>query len=206
MRPAVSSPLMIRRLFTLLSALSLVICVATCVLWVRGHFVEDSLAWRRSDAHSLLRSSPGHLILDVNVSGWSAVPPAFTHETAPPNPNAVHEARMSGLVLNVGPQDTWVWGERAGFAWSRWAGNGGNSISMLVVPVWAATAATGLLPLAWCGAAALRSRARRRARRDSLCPGCGYDLRASPGRCPECGAMPCHARTTNRSPNGAETS
>ena len=55
------------------------------------------------------------------------------------------------------------------------------------VPYWLAAAIFAVLPaihvrrrlLLW------RTRARRLA---GLCPRCGYDLRASPGRCPECGA------------------
>jgi hypothetical protein len=58
----------------------------------------------------------------------------------------------------------------------------------LRVPNWFLLVALALLPARW---AALR---RGRWRREELaarglCPGCGYDLRASPERCPECGSL-----------------
>jgi hypothetical protein len=36
---------------------------------------------------------------------------------------------------------------------------------------------------------------RRRRRRAGLCSACGYDLRASAGQCPECGAVPATSRS-----------
>jgi hypothetical protein len=52
------------------------------------------------------------------------------------------------------------------------------------IPHWMLAAATLFLP----AAAALRIWRPRRPRRAGLCSTCGYDLRASPDRCPECGA------------------
>ncbi len=63
----------------------------------------------------------------------------------------------------------------------------------LVFPHWA-----GCVPLALVLTAMLPARLRRRLRRRrGLCPQCGYDVRASPERCPECGtpvAPPRHYR------------
>ena len=55
-----------------------------------------------------------------------------------------------------------------------------------VVPHWFIVMVSVSLPTCW---AIQRYRAKRSARA-GLCPACGYDLRATPDRCPECGAVP----------------
>ena len=55
------------------------------------------------------------------------------------------------------------------------------------IPYWLPTALTLMPPFLWLGSAGVRRRRERR--RLNLCERCGYDLRASPGRCPECGTV-----------------
>jgi len=55
---------------------------------------------------------------------------------------------------------------------------------------WVIALLTGIWPISSVGLL-LRQRIRkRRLIRSGQCPICGYDLRASPDRCPECGALP----------------
>jgi hypothetical protein len=54
------------------------------------------------------------------------------------------------------------------------------------VPCWVLVALTGLLPL-WASSRYGNYRQRRARTRSGRCGVCGYDLRATPDRCPECG-------------------
>jgi hypothetical protein len=59
----------------------------------------------------------------------------------------------------------------------------GYAIHRVVFPLWFVALCSCALPARWL----FVSRRRRVRRAAGLCPTCGYDLRASPSRCPECG-------------------
>jgi hypothetical protein len=53
------------------------------------------------------------------------------------------------------------------------------------VPIGGLVALTAIIPVLWVR----RTLYQRAARRRGLCELCGYDLRATPEQCPECGAV-----------------
>lgn len=67
--------------------------------------------------------------------------------------------------------------------------NVGSSRYYIGLPYWLLISATGLLPAIYLATTFRRRLLARRRIAAGLCPTCGYDLRATPTRCPECGTI-----------------
>ena len=179
-----------RRLLNLLTALSLVLCVAVCALWVRSHNVCDWVGRRRIITAGESRAVAvrevwaveGQLLLSTVTSwGWENV--GFRAETNP----------WTGWKWDrdrLGPDTYWLrpdrrYFNRLGFGYFSEQVTSAEPyrLHVLALPHWLAAVLLAVLPAAWAGHLLLR----RRRRPAGLCPSCGYDLRATPGQCPECG-------------------
>jgi hypothetical protein len=172
-----------RRLLNLLTAGLLLLCVAVVVLWVRSRSVSDQWMW-------VTQSSPAapveHRLSLLSHSGQFSLS-WFRSELRPPgkyHAGFVHDVRRPPVQFWWKPPNgaPGFWNRRGFFA----------DDSDLHAPAWSvALAAAGVAALA---ARPWRLRRVRRSRL-GLCPRCGYDLRATPGRCPECGT-PASVSTT----------
>lgn len=61
----------------------------------------------------------------------------------------------------------------------------GSTSGVVIAPLWSVTLLCAILPAVVFARALRRWWNRRKA--PGLCTGCGYDIRATPARCPECG-------------------
>ena len=159
------------RLFTLLSAVSLALCVATCVLWVRSYWYEDILSDDRS----------GRIVSGQSLRGRVAI----IHTRRVGGPSAPQPD--DGLRLNTVPAGGAIVHSLSPVGWRRQRiANAEFAVSQSFVFVsnWLICAGGAVLPALWV----VRARRRRRVRA-GLCRSCGYDLRATPDRCPECGVV-----------------
>jgi hypothetical protein len=198
-------------LFDSLILLSTLLCLATGVLWIRSYTTMNSLGrfqayW--SDNALIQRSiyfasMKGRIGVDWRYEEypkrgtlsnnrpwqWSALPARnyTTLDTWIPDPDDPKENfqryRGTGIKGWAAAESHRILG--IGFRQTRWDGDLPRILQRaLVVPhAWVVTA-TAILPLMWL-AFWLKQRPRHRA---GSCAKCGYDLRATPDRCPECGA------------------
>ena len=156
-----------RRLLNLLTLLSLLLCGAVCVLWVRSYRQYTEAQWGKSYETGF---------------GWRL----YDHSVSASDGSACY-VRSYGPVFTAHPSDRLRWHTFLGFVIAHGAHGlvpdsalTANRLT-ICVPFWFIAAATAALP-----AARLIRRLRRH--RPGHCQRCGYDLRATPDRCPECGA------------------
>ena len=176
-----------RRLFrTLLDAASvllLVLALAMAALWAWSYStaqyvgLTDTTGWRGGlSIAGLLRFEHGTFVIDK--LGWSHVSYAVTQ-------------RDPGLWEEVASRNRrGGWLKRIGVAYSSIDyGNEGRQMRYAVyLPHWAVV--VGLLVPAAARFWMIARRRRVAGRRGrNCCVVCGYDLRATPGRCPECGTV-----------------
>jgi hypothetical protein len=197
-------PPMARRLFTLLSALSLLLCVAAVALWLwsyrRGHVVSIAReSWPAPDRW-LYRANSLHLVEGRWVYHWCREeidlrnpPRHWSDRYAEQFRRAPHVGarRFTYDSYGVSPlpvvqpfaASTAGW---LGFRTSRADVSANRTETYLVGPIWLTVLVPAVLLILPSRRAAFALRRRGR-RASGLCATCGYDFRATPGRCPECG-------------------
>ena len=167
---------MLRRLSHFTVALSLALFAVAAVIWVRSYWVSDTVDWDRPGSRINIGSTRGEMWWD-RIRYPQAAPVRFSRETG------YHRQRIGAMAGNTMPPQ-WSFADFhwANFNFSRTSPVPGVSIQDLRIPDWSILLITGVLPAAW-----LISRWSVRRRSLGLCARCGYDLRATPDRCPECG-------------------
>ena len=152
-------------LFTAAAAGSLVICALALVFWPAGHFRRLNLEYRLGVRQVGIQTEAGTISVGRYVYP-SPVPRGWVW--------GMHDldADSASGVFDFGhlhsprrrPDD--------------------NLYDAVWCPHWFVVVVSGALPAVWFA----RFRRRRERLLQGRCRRCGYDLRASPERCPECGA------------------
>jgi hypothetical protein len=182
-----------RRVFNLLAAVSLLLFVATVIMWVRsypttaggetfsavGPIGIEVQSLRGGLLIEASRGWPGNLILRHGgpferarrwaVAGWSVM------KTAVIRPIALGSVRVGRGRADVAVPDVYGSERQMTYYWVQ-------------LPHWLAAMLLAIMPaiflIRW-----LRQRRSARRAAAGLCAACGYDLRATPHQCPECGAV-----------------
>ena len=177
------------RLHKFLCASSAVVSLLVIALWAHSYRRHEVLVWGSKYHAVSLGATYGrvalrHVQLKTDDANTSFSDPGFQHRSATAQPAQLGMyASDCSIFWVVGPF-SFIVGKQQGGDWqtagsARWT----DHLQELVVPHWFIMALT-LAP------AALVFYRHMKRPRVGHCAKCGYDLRASPARCPECGAEP----------------
>jgi hypothetical protein len=199
----------LRRAPAVLAGVTTLLFMMAAVLWARSYWVGDEI---HRDLH---RVGPHpYVIYDLRLMLARGTLVGSTATTIyPEGSHRVEMTRLNRVDVNQ-YLSRWAWWRNwepdrpsrfvraeyyRPFRWTTGTASGEEgewmSVGTFVLPWWAVVVVTAIYPAAWAVVARRRHRDRRR-REMGLCRGCGYDLRASEGRCPECGEAV--ARTPRR--------
>lgn len=181
-----------RRIFYIIACLSMLLCALSVAMLVETYRANDHITWSTARGKfyciesrdgcvwvsRTLSDSTHRLTWQRSLPGWTTTYFPNAHIYGGPT---YHSQDLCFLRVN-GSDDGTVFRDR----WNHSA----------LHPMWTATSHWGLLaigwiiiPAMWGSSRLIQSVGRRVRSKRGLCTICSYDLRASSGRCPECGTV-----------------
>jgi hypothetical protein len=195
-----------------LAALSFLASLATVALWLRSYRCRDRLSIRHAlefiDRSKTIESVGGRIILSSDTTRHLGQNPSSEEYTFHQQTQKLASGEASLMVQSndrlLASQGWGRWGfgslktsfiQNTHGNWDRLPSNDvvEDNYEKLVVPDWAVLLGTLIIPIKW----ALPVVRGRRSFQSGQCRGCGYDLRATPDRCPECGTIPPKREVTS---------
>jgi hypothetical protein len=184
-----------RLLLNVLTALCLLLTIATLTLWALSHWTIGAISY----------SAPRQVGIDVidraygiydepGVLGFCRS--EYTHGdiSAEEIPSLLNDRGWTSFAVPASDVANDTVNQRFFDDWTHWRFytlgiydylSGGEEKIIVKLPMALIVAFFSIVPL-W---KAHRMRRNYKRRNDQLCSHCGYDLRASPERCPECGTV-----------------
>jgi hypothetical protein len=180
---------LLRRAFTLVATTSLIVLFMTAIFWTSYTFFTPKEIEAEIDDISILHgTSPLSRTYDVMINKGGAV---FTSAIMYDPTNTM--VTKSGIHASGHIRDEPAWHLHA--LTSNWPTNNeyfytdmfSGSEKEWIFPIWIIASMAAMPPMIWI---LFRNIRRRRKPPSGICQKCGYDLRANPNLCPECGSIP----------------